>query len=182
MSLEARIAVTALAGVVLLYFALGSFLPTNWSVETSRRLQAEPAAVLPLVTDFGTWESWTAVAGTERADTKVEVDGEKGTVGHAIRWRSNQNEAALRLSAVHTDGIDYEFLSRLGKEGEARVRGRGSLRVTAIDGGSEIRWKDEILLDGLAERWFAWFGAQQEMQSRFQESSLAKLQMRFAPK
>jgi hypothetical protein len=182
MSLEVRIAVVALAGMVLLYFALGSFLPKNWSVETSRQMAAQPSEVLPLFADFGTWQSWAAVAGTERADTKVEVEGKAGEAGHAIRWRSNQNEASMRLATVRDDGVDYEFFSRLGKDTEARLRGRGSLRATKTDAGCLVTWKDEILLDGLAERWFAWFGAQQEMQQRFQESSLSKLQMRFAPK
>lgn len=182
MSLEARIAVVALAGMVLLYFALGSFLPEKWVVETQRQVAAPPEQVVPLFADFGTWESWAAVAGTERANTKIEIDGKAGEVGHAIRWRANQNEASMRLSAVHADGIDYEFLSRLGAETESRLRGRGSLRAEKNEHGSLVRWKDEILLGGLAERWFAWFGAQQEMQARFQESSLSKLQIRVGPK
>lgn len=182
MSLEVRIAVVALAGMVLLYFALGSFLPQNWTVQTQRQVTSQPEAVVPLFADFGTWESWAAVAGTERGDTKIEIDGKAGEVGHAIRWRANQNEATMRLSAVHADGIDYEFYSRLGKDTEPRLRGRGSLRATKNEYGSMVVWKDEILLDGLAERWFAWFGAQQEMQARFQEASLSKLQIRTEPK
>lgn len=182
MSLEARIAVVAVVGVVLLFFAIGSYLPANWGVETQRRFSVPPAEVLPLVKDFRSWESWAAVAGTERADTKVDVEGTAGEAGHSMRWRSNQNEAVMRMSAVPADGVDYEFLSRLGKDTDLRLRGRGSLRVVPVDGGCNVTWKDEILLDGFAERWFAWFGAQQQMQRQFQESSLAKLAVRFAPK
>ena len=92
---ELRIAVVALCGVVLIYFALGSFLPSTWSVQSEQVMPAPKDRVLPLLSDFRSWQTWTTVAGTERSDTKVEVEGDAATVGHLIRWRSNSNEAAL---------------------------------------------------------------------------------------
>lgn len=182
LSRELRIAVVALCGVVLIYFALGSCLPSTWSVQSEQVMPAPKDRVLPLLSDFRSWQTWTTVAGTERSDTKVEVEGDAATVGHLIRWRSNSNEAALRLAVVRADGVDYEFLSRLGKDGELRVRGRGSLTAATNEQGTVVTWRDESMLDGLTERWFAWFGAQQETAKQFQEASLSKLRMQLETK
>ncbi len=177
MSKELRLAVVALAGVVLLYFALGSLLPSHWSVETRVSLPQPCAKVQPYLVDFQSWLTWTTLKSTERADTTVAIAGEKGTPGHEIRWTSNANEAALRLLQADGNGLDYEFLSRLGKGAELRVRGRGSIRCVEDEKGCVVVWKDQSELDGLTERWFAWFGAQQETARQFQQASLANLRI-----
>ena len=182
LSRELRIAFVAVCFVVLVYFVLGSCLPNTWSVQSQQVVPGAPERVLPMLSDFHSWQQWTTVAGTTRSDTKVEVEGDKGTVGHLLRWRSDATEAALRLAVVRSDGVDYEFLSRLGKDSELRVRGRGTLTAVATDGGSTVTWRDESMLDGLTERWFAWFGAQQETARQFQEASLSKLRLQLEAK
>ena len=184
MKSELRIGLFALLATALLYFGLSSILPAGWREETQIGIDAEPAKVLPCFFDFRSWQEWTTLTATERTDTKVEIEGEAGKPGHAIVWRSNQNEAALRMVAVHADGVDYEFTSRLGKDGKTEQIGRGSLRAKPGDAGrgTTVTWVDESKVSTFVERWFVWFGVLQEKAKEFQGASLNKLKQKLEAK
>ena len=184
MKSELRIGLFALLATALLYFGLSSILPSGWREETQVVIEAEPAKVLACFTDFRIWQEWTTLTATERTDTKVEIEGEAGKPGHAIVWRSNQTEAALRMVSVLADGVDYEFTSRLGKDGKTEQIGRGSLRAKSGDSGSgtTVTWVDESQVGTFVERWFVWFGVLQEKAKEFQGASLQKLKQRLEAK
>ena len=184
MKSELRIGLFALLATALLYFGLSSILPSGWREQTQVVIEAEPAKVLACFTDFRSWQEWTTLTATERTDTKVEIEGEAGKPGHAIVWRSNQNEAALRMVSVLADGVDYEFTSRLGKDGKTEQIGRGSLRAKSGDSGSgtTVTWVDESQVGTFVERWFVWFGVLQEKAKEFQGASLQKLKQRLEAK
>lgn len=175
MSRELRIVLVALVGVVALYFALGSILPTRWTVASQARIAAPPAAVRPLIVDLGQWRLWTSLPANTRPNVETVIEGEPGTVGHRITWRSGVNEAVLRLVAVEPDGVRYEYLSKVGDGSELRVLGSGSLRLVPDGDGTQVQWLDESAELGFADRWFAWFGAQQEAVRTMQQTSLAGL-------
>ena len=82
--------------------------------------------------------------------------------------------------AVREDGVDYEFTSRLGKEGKQDQIGRGSIRAVAAVGGqgTVVTWSDESSVSTFVERWFLWFGVLQEKAKEFQQASLQKLKQR----
>lgn len=184
MKSEFRIGLFALLATVLLYLGLSSILPSSWREQTQLDIQAEPAKALACFSDFRSWQEWTTLAATERTDTKVEIEGEPGKPGHAIVWKSNQNEASLRIVAVIADGVDYEFTSRLGKDGKSEQIGRGSLRAKAGDvaGSTKVTWTDESSVGTFVERWFVWFGVLQEKAREFQLASLNKLKQRLEAK
>jgi carbon monoxide dehydrogenase subunit G len=85
---------------------------------------------------------------------------------------------------VLADGVDYEFTSRLGKDGKTEQIGRGSLRAKAVDSGSgtAVTWVDESQVGTFVERWFVWFGVLQEKAKEFQGASLQKLKQRLEAK
>jgi hypothetical protein len=177
MSRELRILIASIAGVVVLYFVIGSILPRQWQEETTMRIPAPPSRVVPLLADFGKWQQWSAISATARADTRVDVEGPPASVGHQLAWRTGDNQAMLRLSRVGDDGVAYDFLTALGAGSELRAQGHGEVRVTPDADGSVVHWRDTSSVDGLTERWFAWFGAQQDAARRFQEASLAGLKV-----
>lgn len=172
---ELRIFLITVVAVIGLYIGLGSTLPQRWEVETSAELPAPPEKVLPMLRDFQSWLQWSTLSGTERGDVKMVVEGAPGTVGHQLAWRSPNNEAALVLTRVADDGVAYDLKMRVGNGGQERVQGQGSLLVVASGSGSHLRWRDDFVVDSIHERWFAWFGAQQDSQRKFQESSIARL-------
>lgn len=175
MSLEARLVLVALVGVVLLFFGLGSILPQEWSVETSAHMPAPPPRVVALLSDFGSWQKWSTLANSGRSSEAVVVEGTPGTVGHQIVWRAAEKEAALRLSRVDQNGIEYDFLSRLRAGDPLTALGHGRVRVEAVADGAIVHWTDSAQVGSFAQRWFAWFGAQQDNAKQSQQASLAKL-------
>ncbi len=175
MSTELRVFLVAMVGVIALYFGLGSVLPQEWHVESSIEVPAPPARIVPLLGDFNAWQRWSDLGQTERPDTKVIIDGTPGNVGHQLLWRAPANEAALRLSRVAADGVEYDFMARLGTGQLLEPQGHGAITIEAIGDGSRIRWRDDCRVVGFQNRWFAWFGAQQEAAHKFQEASLARL-------
>jgi hypothetical protein len=180
MSRELRILIAAIGGVVVLYFAVGSILPQQWQVESSIRLAAPPAQVMPLLSDFGKWQQWSTIGATARADTRVDVEGPPGQVGHRLAWRQGGNRAMLQLTRVGDDGVEYDFLTALGEGSELRAHGHGVLRVEPTGEGSVVHWRDSSRVDGFTERWFAWFGSQQEAARAFQQASLEGLRQALA--
>ena len=178
MGRETRVFLVAVVGVIALWFAIGSILPKSWQVETTVSLKVTPEAVLPLLGSYSAWREWTALGTTERANTKVEVEGQPSAVGHQIAWRSAENEAVLRLTKSDQQGVEYDFLTRVGGETQLRRQGHGSIAVAPAEGGCRVTWRDESMTESFTERWFAWFGAQQEAARKFQETSLGNLRGR----
>lgn len=182
MARELRIAFVALVGVVLLFFALSAALPRSWQVESAIEVPVPPERVAPLIGDLGQWRQWSTIDATQRTDTKIAVEGTASTPGQSIVWRGNGGEAVLRLTRADAAGVDYEYLTRLSGDGEFVTRGSGTLQVTASNGGSTVRWRDAGRADGMFERWFAWFGAQQNAYREFQEASLTRLRAKLEGK
>ena len=178
MSRELRVFVAALVFVLMVWFGVGALLPRAWPVETRTTLRASPAAVLPLLQSFAAWRQWSALGTTERPDTSISVEGEPGTVGHRIVWRSGPNEAAFVLTAVGPSGVEYDFLNRVGQGQTLARQEHGSIAVAAAGEQCSVLWRDEILAAALPERWFAWFGARQDAVRKFQDASLAGLRAR----
>lgn len=182
MSLELRVFLVAIVGVVALWFGISSILPQQWQVETTISVPAPPGRVLPLLRDFGAWRRWSTISTAQRADTKVAVEGEPGQAGHRLTWQTGGNQGELRMVAAGPEGVDYEVWSRLGV-GTTPVRiGTGAIRVAPEDGGSRIVWRDQGRAEAFVDRWFAWFGAQQEGVRQMQESGLTRLRVELEEK
>lgn len=182
MSRELRILVVALVGVVVLFFAISAILPQRWQVESSVQMPAPASRVRPLLGDFAAWQRWATLEGTVRSDTQVRVEGAPDTVGHQIVWQAQNRQARLLLTRVADDGVEYDFLTQLGDADQQLVMGHGGLTVAADGERCVVRWRDEGRATGFTERWFAWFGAQQEAARKFQEGSLARLRVQLEGK
>ena len=181
MGRELRVFVAACAGTVALWFGVGAVIPDHYEVATRVAIAAPPEQVVPLLADFRSWREWSALTSTVRADTEFRVEGDAGVPGHRIVWRAGSQEALLQLTAAGAGGIEYDFLSRVDGDSAVVKHGHGSITARSNGAGSEVEWREEMWPQGL-QRWFAWFGAQQDAVRKFQESSLGALRMRLEPK
>ena len=104
MSLELRIGLVAVVGVIALYFGLGSLLPTTWQVESTGFVPAPPARVVPMLADFGSWKDWSTIAGTERTDTRIEIywDTDRSRPGREYRTVINAPDHVLTATKRST--------------------------------------------------------------------------------
>jgi uncharacterized protein YndB with AHSA1/START domain len=178
MGRELRVFVAAVAGTVALWFGVGAVIPDHYEVATTITIAAPPERVVPLLADFRSWRDWSALASTVRADTEFRVEGDAGVPGHRIVWRAGSQEALLQLTAAGAGGIEYDFLSRVDQDSAMTRHGHGFITAHADGAGSAVAWREEMWPQGL-QRWFAWFGAQQDAVRRFQAASLGALRARF---
>jgi hypothetical protein len=142
----------ALAGMVLVYFGVGSILADRWQVDTYRTIGAEPERVRALVGDFHTWAKWSSMDATLGPQTARAVTGEPSTAGHRITWSGSQGKATLTISKATADGIDYEFHSQGPHDAELLPRGKGRVAWTRDGTGSRVHWHDESTWDSLPGR------------------------------
>jgi hypothetical protein len=166
----------ALAGMVVVFFAVGSLLSDRWVVDSSRVVAATPAQVGAFVRDFGTWATWSSMNAELGPNTQRELHGDPGTVGHRIAWRGPQGQASLSVTAVGDDRLAYAFHVQTAAETTPRLGGTGGLVWRADADGCRVEWHDESTWDGLPGRWVGWFGALQERVRQIQATSLEGLQ------
>jgi hypothetical protein len=81
-----RAMVLSLAGMILVYLGVGQMLASQWRVETTRHLSVQPEKVAAVVKDFGTWTTWKANDIQLGPQTRREVQGTPGEVGHKVVW------------------------------------------------------------------------------------------------
>lgn len=167
--------VFALAGAVLVFLLVGSLLAKQWRVETTARVDAEPARVAALVTDLATWEAWSAVRANLGPQTTTQVSGDRGSPGQTITWTGARGTGRLRLDSVAADAIEYVVESQGPGATAATQVGRGRIAWRADDGGCSVTWREDGQCTSLPERWFAWFGALQEVVRQMQVSSMTGL-------
>lgn len=171
--------VLALAGMVLIFLGVGSMLPDQWHVEASRVIQAPPAKVVALLQDFQTWEKWSSLKAEMGAGTQRVVSGTPGTVGHRVTWTGPHGTAMLTVASIDAESLTYDFHIQVPPAPEPQRKGQGRLRWVAEGDGCRVTWRDDGTWDGLALRWFGWYGALQEQVKQVQGTSLAGLQREF---
>ncbi|MBL9079049.1 MAG: SRPBCC family protein [Planctomycetes bacterium] len=167
--------VFALAGIVLVWFVVGSTLPETFDVESQRDLRAPSARVAAVVTDLKSWNDWSAMDANLGPQTTREVVGVAGTVGQAMRWTGQKGTAVLRFRAVGDNGVEYEFRGQLADGRDYPWRGDGRIEWQQDGDVCKVRWQEHLTWETMAGRWVAWFGAQQENVRRIQTSSLQGL-------
>jgi hypothetical protein len=166
----------ALAGMVVVFFAVGLLLSDRWHVETVRTIRAPMAKVAELVQDFGKWESWSSMKLEMGPGTQREISGTPGAVGHRIRWNAPHANAVLEVVAAGPQFLQYDFLLQVPPAPQLTPSGHGTVRWEADGEGCRVTWSDDGTWDNLALRWFGWFGALQEQVKQVQGTSLAGLQ------
>ncbi|MBX3464076.1 MAG: SRPBCC family protein [Planctomycetes bacterium] len=170
-----RALVFALAGMVVVFVAVGYLLAGEWHVESQREIGAPPARIAALVGDLSSWATWAAMEPNLGPPTTRSVLGAAGTEGHALRWSGPRGTATLTLRQVAADGIVYDFVGEGPERAPMQWRANGRITWTASAGGTAVRWYDEGHWDSLPGRWIGWFGAMQERARQIQTTSLAGL-------
>lgn len=168
--------VFALAAAVIVFVGVGWALADEWRVETARRIQAPPARIGALLTDLGSWSKWSAVSIDMGPQTKVEVSGQPHVTGQAITWSGAHGVGRMRVESVTDGAIDYVVESRGAGASDWKRFSEGRIEWRADGDGCATRWLEHRRCDSLPERWFAWFGAAQEVVRGMQVSSLTGLQ------
>lgn len=97
------------AVVVIAIVAVGLARGSDWKVERSLAMKAQPATVLPLLTDFEKgWTQWSIWSSMDK-QAKWTFAGTPGTVGHAMTWGGPEvGSGTLTIKSITPTQVELE--------------------------------------------------------------------------
>ena len=131
--LLALVLLVIVGGVIVPQF----FLDKAYAMDRSTPIRADPAEIVQVVSDIGTWDSWTAW-NSEKDSTLVRTfTGAPGTVGHASTWTADDlGNGSIEITAVEEMRVAYRFQA----EGFDPADGAFVLSRN-VDGSTNVRWE-----------------------------------------
>lgn len=144
---------TALALVALVI----SLQPATYNVSRSATIEAPPAVIYELVSDFHNWNAWSPWAKLD-PNIKQTYEGAQAGTGAVYRWAGDQNagEGLMRITeAVPGErvALDLEFLKPFPSSGKIRFRlhpqGSGTSVIWAMEGKTTFASKALNLFYGM---------------------------------
>lgn len=103
--------------VILIFLALFLIIPlfidTNYQASKSTLVNAEKSEVYPYLMDLSRFDEWSPWSDID-PDTKVELNGDIGTVGSSYSWKGNDDvgEGTMKIVRANNDTIfiDLNFV------------------------------------------------------------------------
>jgi len=172
-----RALIFSLAGSILVFLGVGQLLTDEWTVSTTKRMNASPAAIADAVQDLRRWDEWSAMRFTLGSPTRRTYEGEPGAPGQVEIWSGPLGRATVTLDAVTESGVDYRILFGTGSGEEAgtfKAGGKftGSIRWEPAESAVDVTWTERGEMSSTIQRWSSWFGALQLKVQTVQRSSL----------
>jgi uncharacterized protein YndB with AHSA1/START domain len=127
---------TALAAGGL--FAYASTRPDHFRVARSKRIDAPPEAIYPLIEDFHRWASWSPYEKVD-PDMKRTFGGAKSGVGAEYAWEGNRKAGvgSMRITEASAPSrvvIALEFTKPFEASNVAEFT------LTPVGGSTEVTW------------------------------------------
>lgn len=128
-ALGAAIALTL--GLIGLY-AYAFSLPSQWTIESTRLIKAEPATIYGQM-ELENWQKWSSWGPAGDESAAVEVDD------NTLRWTGEKlGEGHLEVThAVPNERLEYR-LWFAGRDDPTQ----GTIVLTETKGGTEVKWID----------------------------------------
>lgn len=129
----------ALGGLYIYAFTL----PSSWTIEASRRIEAPPEAVYEQLAELEAWPQWSY--WSEKSDPTAEFTVTSKGEGSEMSWNGDklgQSRLVLRR-ALPSERVEYDFWFA-GRDQPSR----GVIRVEPQDGGAEVVWTDRGDVEG----------------------------------
>ena len=130
----------AFISTIILFFAVGFFLPAKWTVERTIVINATPAQIYPLVSDFKTgWSQWSAF-DFEDPTIQYSYSGPSEGVGAERSWTSKKmGDGSQRMLMANPQiGVVFELVM---KQNPIPISGRISFET--IGNTTKVTWHDE---------------------------------------
>ena len=95
----------ALAAIIAIFLVVVALQPSDFKVERSATIAAQPAAVFDQVNDFHKWDAWSPWAKLDPA-AKVGFEGPEAGQGAAMTWSGNSEVGEGKVTIVESRPSD----------------------------------------------------------------------------
>jgi hypothetical protein len=129
--------ISVLAAAVLLLLAYAATRPGAFSVQRSVQVQAPPAKVLPLISDFHNWPAWSPWEKLDPAMTRTHSGAPSGK-GAAYAWQGNKKVGEGRMEITDASPAQVDIKLDFFKPFEAHNTAQFTLQPR--DGGTQVTW------------------------------------------
>ncbi len=108
-----KIILFIIAGIIILFFTIGTFLPASYSVSKSIAINAPDSIIYKNIADFHNFNKWNPWLKIE-PNTPMTYNGEPLTTGHSCEWNGKKTgEGIMTLTDSEpnkTVNIDLKFI------------------------------------------------------------------------
>lgn len=144
----------ALTCALVVFLLVSVFLPSDYTVERSLRIEASASEVYAEVADLARWQEWSAWGRSNDAAATWLVEGAAG-LGQVAQWEGEQVGHG-RLELVEAkDGEELVYVLSLPDGSQVS---RGTLRFVPMEEDSVlVTWTQKGALKGLRTKWAGLF-------------------------
>lgn len=140
----------AVLALVLIFFAVGAFLPKKWDLTRSVVINAPDSVIYHNVADFGNyfkWDPWTAQDST----VKNTITGTPEQPGHSNAWVGEKLGEGSQTITTATPFSSVSWDLKFVKPFEGQCTTTMKLEPTA--GGTRVTWFIEGENKSTLDRW-----------------------------
>lgn len=139
-----------LATLVALFFIVGMFLPTRFSVSRSILVQADSGKVHALVGDLERWPEWTPWSEIDPS-MRTELGPRTSGVGASHSWSGDRGTGRLTFTQCDpATGVVYDF-----SVNDGQYRATGAIRYAPEAQGTRVSWTLEGGAGGIFGRYLS---------------------------
>jgi hypothetical protein len=128
-----------LAGILLLAFIVGFFLPNQLELERSIAVHAPASAVFDQVNNLKTWQSWSPWKDIDPQVT-FHYEGPDAGVGSKMAWASNNSKIGTGSQEIVTSNLNQHISTRLAFKGWDEISTANWYFEEKPDGNTQVRW------------------------------------------
>ncbi len=140
-----------IAAALLLLIIIGLALPRTHHVEVAAEIDAHPATVFALISDFRRYALWSPLLETD-PNVRLLYSGERRGVGATVTWDGAIVGSGTQTIVASTPYQQVDILMNAGEPGEARSR----FDIVRRAGSTVVTWRfDRDYGFNLVGRYFA---------------------------
>lgn len=132
--------ISALAALVISFFVIGAFTPSQWSSRRSILIHRSPGEIFAIINSPRKWLNWASRYPEKgySPTARFEYEGPESGVGATQNWEMDGLKGNLIITASQPDeGI--RFLMQLDG---GHYETTGEIDLVAHENGTEVNWRE----------------------------------------
>lgn len=132
----------AVLSLVVIYFILALFAPSNYKVTRTMDINAPATIVFDQISNFQNWEKWSPWAEKD-SSVKNTYEGDMGKVNSKMSWVGNEElsgTGSMTISGLEMNkSVNYDLAFEIPYE----MSSKGGMILEEKEGKTSMTWYDE---------------------------------------